>query len=187
MPPPLATPVVLIFFRRPDTTARVLEVLKKVKPQRLFLIADGPKEKDRALAEATRQIVDKAIDWDCQVEKNYSDINLGCKRRIETGLSWVFEQVEEAIILEDDCVPELSFFPFCEALLEKYRFDDSVAHIAGNNCTIRSESNPQTSYYFSRYPHCWGWATWRRAWKLMDPKMAKWPELRKEHWLADFL
>jgi hypothetical protein len=114
--------------------------------------------------------------------KDYSDTNLGCARRVSSGITWVFSQVEEAIILEDDCVPEASFFPFCAELLERFRADSRVGVIAGSNFQRRDVTGGM-SYYFSRYPHCWGWATWRRAWQTYDDAMAAWPEAKLSGWL----
>jgi hypothetical protein len=184
----LSTPVVLIIFRRPELTARVLAAVAQAKPRRLFVIADGPRAGRPEEAEqcaATRAVIDR-VDWDCEVVKNYSAINLGCGRRPATGISWVFEHVEEAIILEDDCVPHPSFFRFSEELLERYREDTRVMHIAG--CTYRRKAwSIPSSYYFSCFNGAWGWATWRRAWKYFDLGLKLWPELRYTSWLEDVL
>ena len=118
--------------------------------------------------------------------KNYSDINLGCGHRPPSGLRWVFDQVEEAIILEDDCLPHPTFFPFCEELLDKYRDDYRVMHIGGND--FHSDRlQCQFSYAFSRYTLTWGWATWRRAFQFYDREMKLWPQLRRTSWLKDIL
>lgn len=184
----METPVVLIIFKRPDTTQKVLESIRQVKPSKLFVIADGPR-KDRLGEEerctAARSIID-GVNWDCEVIKNYSDTNLGCKIRVSTGLDWVFEQIEEAIILEDDCVPNISFFPYCEELLKYYRFDTRIMSISAKNIQPNRNS-PKFSYYFSRYHHCWGWATWRRAWKYYDFEMSLWPEVKSSNVLNNIL
>jgi len=133
--------------------------------------------------ELTRAVVGH-VDWDCEVLTNYSESNLGCKRRVSSGIDWVFESVEEAIILEDDCLPDQSFFRYCEELLEKYRHDERVAQISGVNYQ-KSPPRSECSYYYSRYNHIWGWASWRRAWKSYDVNMTLWPRARDERWLED--
>jgi hypothetical protein len=181
-------PVGLIIFRRPQFTERVLQVLALIRPRKLFVIADGPRPDKPGEAEAcqaTRAVIDR-IDWDCDVIKNYSEVNLGCGRRPATGITWLFEQVEEAIILEDDCVPDPSFFRFCEEMLERYRDDERVMHIGGS--TYQRENFPvPESYFFSCFNGAWGWATWRRAWKYFDMAVKHWPRLRNTTWLMDIL
>jgi len=157
-------------------------------PKKLFVIADAartdrPGEVEKC--EATRAVVEQ-VDWDCEVRANYSDVNLGCAKRISSGLNWVFEQVDEAIILEDDCVPHPTFFPFCEELLDKYKYDNRIASISGQNVQF-GRKRTDYSYYFSRYNHCWGWATWKRAWQDFDIYMKNWPEIQKENFLNDIL
>lgn len=184
----LKTPVVLIIFNRLNTTEKVFEVIRQVKPPLLLVIADGAradKPSDEEKCAATRAIVDR-VDWDCKVLKNYSDINLGCGKRPASGLDWVFEVVEEAIILEDDCVPHPTFFRFCEELLERYRHDRRIMSISGQNVQF-GRKRTDYSYYFSRYSHGWGWATWRRAWQYFDFDMKLWPEVREENFLQDIL
>ncbi|KAM3110492.1 glycosyltransferase family 2 protein [Phormidesmis sp. 146-33] len=182
------TPVAFLIFNRPHTTARVFEAIRQAKPTQLLVVADGPRSNRAGEAEqcaAVRAIIDQ-VDWDCDVLKNYSDVNLGCKQRVATGLDWVFEQVEEAIILEDDCLPDSTFFPFCEALLDRYRDDLRIMTISGNNFQFGRRRTPH-SYYFSCYPHIWGWATWRRAWQQYDLEMQQWETLRDDNWLNDWL
>jgi len=184
----LKTSIALFIFNRPDTTEQVFAEIAKVKPPKLLVIADGPRighPSDGERCKATRAIIEK-VDWDCKVLKNYSDINLGCKRRVSSGLNWVFNMVEEAIILEDDCLPHPSFFRFCEELLEKYRNNEQVALISGANLFLSRKKTPY-SYYFSRYPQIWGWASWRRFWKHYDVNIKRWSELRNSDWLKDIL
>lgn len=169
-----------IVFNRPELTARVLAAIRAARPPRLFVVADGPRADRPGEVErcaAVRALIEVGIDWPCVVEKNYAESNLGCGRRVSSGLDWVFARVEEAIILEDDCLPDASFFPFCEELLARYREDGRVAQIGGTNHQYRDFSCAG-SYFFSRYNHIWGWATWRRAWRLHDPFMRHWPEVR---------
>ena len=182
----LTTPVAFVIFNRPDTTERVFAEITKAKPPKLLVIADGPRANREGEAEkvaATRAIIDR-VDWDCEVLTNYSDHNLGCKRRVSTGIDWVFEMVEEAIILEDDCVPDPTFFRYCQELLERYRYDKRIGMISGDNFQFGRQRN-QDSYYFSKYVHIWGWATWRDRWTgSYDVSMSKWPRIRDEALLA---
>lgn len=181
-------PIAVIIFNRPDKTAQLLRILQQVQPSQLFVIADGPrpnKPGEQELCQAVRNLFDN-IDWECKVFRNYADENLGCGLRPASGISWVFEQVEEAIILEDDCIPDPSFFQFCEQLLEKYRYDRRIMHIGGSSYCVRDEQQPY-SYIFSRYTFSWGWATWRRAWQYYDFDMKKWDVVRETSFLLDIL
>ena len=183
-----ATPVAFILFNRPDTTARVFEEIARAKPPKLLVVADGPREERRGEAEkcaAARAVIDR-VDWDCEVLTNFSERNLGCKRRVSSGLDWVFSLVEEAIVLEDDCLPHPSFFRFCEELLEKYRYDERISQISGDNFQF-GRKRTEDSYYFSRMNHIWGWASWRRAWKAYDVDLSLWSEVRDGAWLEDLL
>ncbi len=175
----LDTTVALFIFNRPKETSTVFECIRKVKPKSLFIIADGPRDKSESqLCDETREIL-KNIDWPCIVRKNYSDVNLGCKNRLSSGIDWVFANNEKAIILEDDCVPSNSFFYFCEELLIKYKDSTEIMHIGGLN--MQDEKNKvDNSYYFSRIAQIWGWATWKRAWKKYDVKMSDWPLIKNE-------
>ncbi len=181
----LTKPVAFLIFNRPQQTQRVFEAIRAARPMRLLVVADGPRadrvgESERCAQ--TRAIVDR-IDWPCEVQRNFAETNLGCKRRIASGLTWVFQQVEEAIVLEDDCLPHASFFPYCAELLDRYRNDPRVMAISGDNFGFEKQRN--NSYYFSRYVHVWGWASWRRAWNLYDVEMKLWPIFRDGGWLAD--
>jgi hypothetical protein len=182
------TPIALIIFNRPATTEKVFAAIRQARPPKLLVIADGPRSDRIGEAEKcaeTRAIIDR-VDWDCEVLTDYSEVNLGCKLRPATGIDWVFQHVEEAIILEDDCLPDPTFFTFCEELLEKYRDDTRIMAIAGSNFQF-GRRRTTDSYYFSRYPHCWGWATWRRAWQYFDIDMQIWPKVRDGNWLQDIL
>jgi hypothetical protein len=184
----LSTPVAFIIFNRPDTTARVFEAIRQAKPPQLLVIADGPRAEHPEDAEkcaAARAIIEQ-VDWDCKVLTNFAKTNMGCKRRVSSGLDWVFETVEETIVLEDDCLPHSTFFRFCEELLDRYRDDERIMAISGDNYQF-GRQRTRYSYYFSRYPHCWGWATWRRAWRHYDGEMELWPVVRDGGWLEDIL
>jgi hypothetical protein len=159
----MTTPVAFIIFNRPDTTEKVFAEIRRARPPRLYLIADGPRTpEEKALTDASRAIAEQ-VDWRCDVVKLYSEENLGCRRRVISGLDAVFAQEEQAIILEDDCLPDPSFFTFCETLLHRYCNEESVMHISGNNFQ-QGKWVGDGDYYFSRYSHIWGWATWKRAW-----------------------
>ncbi len=184
----LKTPVCLIIFNRPDTTEKVFEAIRKAKPPKLLVIADGPRADrpgEASKCAAARAIINR-VDWDCEVLTNYSDINLGCRKRVSSGLDWVFDLVEEAIVLEDDCFPHSSFFRFCEELLERYRHNEQIMVISGDNFQVGRKCT-ECSYYFSRYNHIWGWASWRRAWQMYDLEMKKWPEVRDSNLLWEIL
>lgn len=171
------TPVLFIIFNRPDTTKRVFEAIRKYKPKELFIAADGPRtdkpgEKERC--EEARKITEK-IDWPCEVKRLYRENNLGCKYAVSGAIDWFFKKVEEGIILEDDCLPDRSFFEFCNSLLSKYRDNAKIMHISGDNY-LPHIKNVSNEYYFSRYPNIWGWATWKRAWNRYNVNIVNWRE-----------
>ena len=180
--------IALIIFKRAKTTQRVFEAIRAAQPPKLLVIADGPRSDRPSEAEscaATRQIIEQ-VDWDCEVLKNYADHNMGCGERVSTGISWVFQQVEEAIFLEDDCLPNPMFFEFCEQLLEKYRYDQRVMMVSGTNVLQEWKSDRQ-SYHFSHYTTIWGWASWRRAWQHYDFKMKSWASVEAQQRVRDVL
>jgi len=169
------TPILFLIFNRPETTKKVFEQIKLVKPKQLFVAADGPRNSildDEDKCVATRSIINE-IDWPCQVKTLFRSKNLGCRLAVSTALDWFFSQVEEGIILEDDCLPHSDFFKFCELMLKKYRDDVQVMHISGDNFTSQSLLK-QSSYFVSKIPNIWGWATWRRAWQLYDGQLQTW-------------
>lgn len=162
------TPVLFLVFNRPDCTAKVFEALRLHKPKKLFIAADGfrlNKEGEKELCDEVRQIVVN-IDWECELRTLFRDNNLGCGKAVSSAINWFFEFVEEGIILEDDCLPSQSFFKYCSELLEKYKYNEDIYTISGNNFHGKSWSDD--SYYFSAYSHIWGWATWKRAWAKYD-------------------
>ncbi len=164
----LETPVLFLVFNRPDTTQQVFEVIRKVKPKKLFVAADGPrlnKAGEKEKCEETRLIATQ-IDWDCELITLFRSENLGCGRAVSEAITWFFEHVEEGIILEDDCLPEESFFIYCKELLNKFRYVDNIMQISGNSFVPKNKCSD--SYYFSKFPFIWGWATWRRAWVKYD-------------------
>lgn len=172
-------PVAFVAFNRPETTQYVFKAIATARPERLFLIADGPRA-DRAgeaeLCAEVRRIM-TSVDWPCKVQTNFADENIGCRRRIISGIDWVFEHVEEAIILEDDCVPDPTFFPYCTELLKRYRNTPQVAYISGFN-PLERQLRGASSYYFSPVVCLWGWATWRRSWSQLDEHIRTWPAVK---------
>ncbi len=180
----LDTAVVLLVHARPEPTRELVQIVRAAGPSKLLVVADGPHPGDAeeaARCEAVREAVESAA-WSCEVLTNYASENLGLKRRVETGLDWAFDQVEEAIVLEDDCHPHPTFFGFCEELLARYRDDPRVMSISGNNFGHGAQ-NADASYFFSRYPLIWGWASWARAWQHYDSSLEAWPELLDAGWL----
>ena len=161
------TAVALIFFNRPSTLQQVFDKIKQAKPPKLFLIQDGPRnEQDIVKIQECRKVVSN-IDWDCEVITDYAEENLGCGVRPQSGITNALKQVDKLIILEDDCVPELSFFQYCEELLEKYENDERIAYISGLN-HFEEWDFGGASYGFTKTGAIWGWATWRRAWARYD-------------------
>jgi hypothetical protein len=176
----MQSPVLFLIFNRPEPTRRVFEALRAARPPRLYIAADGPRSSrpgEAARCAATREVI-TTIDWPCEVRTLLRDDNLGCKRAVSGGIDWFFEQEEQGIIIEDDVLPDPTFFPYCDELLDRYRDVEQVGMISGDNFqfgTVRGEA----SYYFSRYAHIWGWASWRRTWRRYDRDMKAWPEFKR--------
>jgi hypothetical protein len=173
------TPVLIIIFNRPETTKLLIEVLRNIKPKYLYVSADGPRinnENDLIKCGLTREIIFNDIDWDCEVNTLFHENNKGCRIAPATAISWFFSHVDKGLIIEDDCIVDLSFFKFAEELLKKYEFDERVMHISASS-TFKKVSNK--SFSFSNYPLIWGWATWRRAWEKYDILIPDWNS-RKE-------
>ena len=172
--------IAYIIFNRPRHTRETFEAIRAQRPAKLFIIADGPRPShstDAERCQAVRDLVSH-IDWPCEVQRNYAEQNLGLKRRISSGLNWVFTHVESAIILEDDCLPHPDFFGFCQNLLERYKDDERIWVVTGNNFQ-NGKKRGDASYYFSKFGHVWGWAPWRRAWQHYDGDIAFWPEWKQ--------
>ena len=177
-------PVVFIIYNRLETAIRVFNIISEIKPTKLYVIADGPKNtEEKSKCILVRDFVENKMSWNCELVKVYSDENLGCAKRIQTGLDIVFEKEEMAIILEDDTLPDTTFFKFCEELLERYKDDNRVAHISGCNL-YSNEVNCKESYLFSSIVNIWGWATWKRAWKNYDINMPSWDNQNKETFIS---
>ncbi len=177
----LETSVLFLIFNRPDNTRQVFESIKKAKPKRLFVSADGPREGKVGETEICRQVrtIATQVDWNCEVKVLFRDNNLGCKLAVSSGITWFFEHVEFGIILEDDCNPNQAFFGFCEQMLSHYHHDPRIMMICGTNY-LSSEISSQIehSYFFSNYFPIWGWATWKRAWRLYNVEMKGWDKFR---------
>ena len=167
--------VVLFLYRRPALVRSLLDILREQKPRRLWLVADGPKNlEEKSICEESRREAQAGITWPCRVNYVYSKDNMGLKKRIETGLDEVFSHEKEAVILEEDCHPTNDFFPFCTEMLARYRENPRIAGIAGN-CFLPIQAPIASSYFYSRFLHIWGWATWRRVWNEYDRSKWEWP------------
>lgn len=175
------TPILFIVFNRPDVTLRVFKEIKKQKPKHLFVAADGPRpgiEDDIDKCIKVREIVLKEIDWECEVKTLFRNENLGCGKAVSEAIDWFFQNVEKGIILEDDCLPNKSFFYFCENLLDHYKENDEIFAISGVN--FQDKTIGKASYFFSKYLYVWGWATWRRAWENYDFYLSGLENFKKE-------
>lgn len=167
------SPVLLLTFNRLETTKKVFAAIREVKPNKLYFASDGPRKSKANEFEQIKQVRNfllTSVNWECEIKTLFQNENLGCGKAVSSALNWFFENEEMGIILEDDCLPSISFFRFCDELLEKYLEDERIMHISGDNFQdgiIRSDA----SYYYSKISHIWGWATWRRAWKLYNYEM----------------
>lgn len=173
-------PILFLVFNRPDTTERVFQAIRAARPPRLYVAADGPrpdKPDEAERCEAVRRIA-TAVDWPCELVTLLRPDNLGCKLAVSSAITWFFESEVEGIVLEDDCLPDASFFPYVDELLERYRDDTRVMCVSGDNF-ISPHWAPAASFYFTRFPHIWGWATWRRAWQHYDVNMKDWHAIDK--------
>ena len=186
----LNTPVLFLVFNRLDTTKQVFEAIRLAKPPRLYIAADGARasrEGEAATVQAVRDYVVSHIDWECEVKTLFREQNLGCKYAVSGAVTWFFENEVMGIILEDDCLPDPTFFNFCQELLERYRHDQRIGMISGDNFQFGNRRNDD-SYYFSKYTHIWGWASWRDRWvNSYDVTIAKWPRIRDGDWLKDMV
>lgn len=166
-------PILFVIFRRKDVTMRTFAAIKAAQPAKLYIACDGARETvngEQELVEATRQAVENAIDWPCEVHRRYQDHNQGCAKAVSSAISWMFETEEMGIILEDDCVAKASFFKFVREMLHRYKDDQRIGMVAGTNLVSSKVTMPD-SYCFSKYKACWGWATWKRAWSNLQLDM----------------
>ena len=183
-------PVLLLTFNRLDTTQRVFERIAQYRPSKLYLASDGPREKvagEEDKVNKVRQFLTTHIHWDCNVETLFRPANLGCKIAVSDAISWFFAHETCGIILEDDCLPNLSFFSFCANMLAAYRDDTRIMQISGTNFLGQYTPDPQYPYLFSRYGGIWGWASWRRAWQHFDLSPDKYRQAKKSEILRGFL
>lgn len=174
-------PVLFLIFNRPEETAQVFARIRDARPKRLFVAADGPRQDrpdERLVTEAARKAA-LAVDWDCDVQTLFQDTNQGCRAAVANAITWFFSHVNYGIVLEDDCLPSSSFFPYCSCLLEMYEDDPRVWHISGCNFGAPSEIMA-SSYDFCSYAQVWGWASWANRWAHYDAEMRHWPEIRKK-------
>jgi hypothetical protein len=184
---PLQTAVLFLVFNRPQITAQVFEAIRKAKPPRLYVAADGARTDREGEYEKVLKVreIATAVDWPCELRTLFRDKNLGCKLGVSGGIDWFFQHEEQGIILEDDCLPSQSFFWFCEELLGKYANDPRIYHIDG--CNFVGQRIPfDGDYDFSRYALIWGWATWRRAWKLYDPNLSSLQDIKRKGLLYSY-
>ncbi len=174
-------PVIFIIFNRPEQALESFQAIKRYKPERLYIAADGPrthKQGENEKCNKTRHLILNEIDWECDVRKLFRTENVGCGRGVSEGISWMFETEEYGAIIEDDCIVSDDFFPFCEEMLYRYKDEDTVAMV---NCFAPNYSNNTSNeYYFTGYPSICAWATWRRAWKNIDFEMKSWPKQRMQ-------
>ena len=185
----LHTPILFLIFNRPDLTEQVFATIKQAQPKQLFIAADGPrqfKEGEAQLCEQARAIVLKNINWDCEVHTLLREENLGCKIAVSQAITWFFDNVEQGIILEDDILPNKSFYRFCEEMLIKYKDNEMVTQVSGVNLMGEYTEN-EDSYFFSKLGGIWGWATWRRAWKNYDVNIESWGDKATKRQVASFL
>ena len=182
----LHTPLVFITFNRPDKAQLVFEQIRQQRPEILFVISDGPREgnlRDAQLVAQSRKITEN-IEWPCNVTRLYSEANLGCRNRIVSALDHIFTLVDDAIILEDDCLPHSDFFDFSSELLEKYASKHEIFSIGGHIWEFPNHTEGN-SYFFSKYFSSWGWATWADRWQHVDSSMKTWPEVRTSSLIPD--
>lgn len=177
------TPILFLVFNRPKQTEKVFNKIKSIKPKKLYISADGPRKNnssDTTNCNKVKEIISK-IDWDCKVKTLYRKENLGCRKAVSSGITWFFKNEDMGVILEDDCLPNDCFFDFCEKLLIKYKNNKKIMHISGNTFISDEIRNKYVlaDYFFSKYPHIWGWATWRRAWELYDSDMINFSKKNK--------
>ncbi len=172
--------VLILAFNRPKEISILFEVLSKIKPKKIYINQDGPRKNNENDLELCKRVQEIAINpnWDCEVFTNFNASNKGCRSSVSNGIKWFFESEREGIILEDDCIPSLSFFSFCEKMLNKYEEDKSVHVISGSNFQ-KKKIIGNGDYYFSKYAHCWGWATWKQSWENYDDDLSFWNTLKK--------
>ena len=172
--------VLIVAFNRPETARRVFAAVRAARPARLFFACDAPRSDRPGEAERVAEVraILQGVDWPCEVRTKFPESNLGCGPGVSSAISWFLGEAGEGIILEDDCLPDASFFDYCTSMLDRFRGDQRVGQVCGFN--LLPEASPLSSDYFpSHFGWCWGWATWRRAWKSFDPSMEGWNRLKR--------
>ncbi|MFC5413068.1 nucleotide-diphospho-sugar transferase [Larkinella bovis] len=185
----LSVPILFVVFNKVEETKKVFNVIRSQKPLRLFIASDGPRLEKKGESEKCQHIrgwILDNIDWECEVKTLFRDFNAGCGRGPSDAITWFFQHVDEGIILEDDCLPNESFFRFCGELLNRYRDNEQVSIISGNNFQPIQPMPIQSDYYFSVFPSSNGWATWKRSWQGFDFYINNWPTINKKS-LSGFL
>jgi hypothetical protein len=174
-------------FNRPDVTAQVFQEIRKARPKHLFVAADGPRAHVEGESERCRQVreIFNNIDWDCNLRTRFLEQNQGCGKAVSGAITWYFDHVEKGIILEDDCLPDPTFFSFCQTMLDRYQDDPRIMLVSGCNFQ-NGKQRGDGSYYFSKLAHIWGWATWRRVWKAYDFRMSTYPEYARTNAIRHF-
>lgn len=181
-------PIVFCTFNRLECTKKVFERIREIRPTKLYLVSDGARDSvsgEKEKVNGVRKYIETHIDWDCHVYKNFAEKNMGCGKRMSSGISWAFEQEEKLIILEDDCQADLSFFRYCEELLERYKDNESVMLIAGYNPLGTLEE--KESFIFTPFIEIWGWATWKRTWQQYDYDIVDWKEHTGWQYMSKFM
>lgn len=175
------TAILLTFWNRKDKLKTLIEAIRENKPKKIYLACDGPRlniSSDYLMVEESRKEVEELIDWECSINKLYSEKNLGCRDAMTKAINWLFDNEEQGIILEEDCVPHKDFLPYCEELLVKYKNNKTIWNISGTNLQ-KGNKRGDGSYYFSKYFNCWGWASWRDRWLNFDSNLKSWPEFKR--------
>jgi hypothetical protein len=178
--------ILLIIFNRVNKTKQIISALSEIKPSKIYVFADGPRDiKEDLICNETRSIINK-INWECEIITNFNKINLGCKIAVSNSLDWFFTYETEGIILEDDCIPSIDFYNFCSSMLSKYRDDESVGSITGTKISPFN-TNYNIDYFASKYPNVWGWATWKRVWDKYDVYIKNWNTEWESNKLDEYL
>jgi hypothetical protein len=172
-------PVLLVTFNRPLNAKKVFDVIRQVRPAKFYLFSDAPRpgnENDQVNVKECRELI-KLIDWECDVKTKFEKVNLGCGPGPMSAITWMFQHEEKGIILEDDCLPDISFFSYCRYMLDRYEHQPRVMHVAGTRWNDEYKVD-DSDHFFSTIGHIWGWATWRRAWQLYDYEMKSWDKTK---------
>ncbi len=176
-------PVLIHLFNRPNMVVDLMQQIREAKPKKLYISSDWARDEklgEADLVNQSRNLALQQVDWDCEVKTLFQTKNLGTRYAMMAGITWFFENEEEGIILEEDCLPNQSFFRFCTELLAYHRHDPRIMHITGTNQQFGNKIGT-ASYYYSNFPSIWGWASWRRVWEKYDPKMELFPEFEAEN------